>query len=340
MGPDATARRWAQGARGLCRADNDAARGPFDFHSEAGERPACVAPEPAHRDTTARRSSWRRALRPLAALSKEEACSLEGVVFDLDDTLLDRGQLGEPAYRALFRLREVGLRLVGCTGRPLGWAEVLVRQWPVDLFVAENGAAAVARDAEGRLERVLAVGDAAVRDGRAGLVTLAERLVREFPAAALADDNGARATDVTIDIGEHRRVPAEAVAAMRARCHAEGVRTLASSVHLHLTYAGHDKASGTVAALAARFGIDPARALARYAYVGDSGNDAAAFAAFRTTFGVANVARHLDRLTIAPRFVAPHAKGLGFAAIAAHLSSLRTGTELGASAAAPGETRV
>ena len=67
-------------------------------------------------------------MKPLAALSVEEARALRGVIFDLDDTVLDHGALTEIAYGALFRLREAGLRLVACTGRPAGWGEVLARQ--------------------------------------------------------------------------------------------------------------------------------------------------------------------------------------------------------------------
>src|SRR5262249_59883715 len=88
---------------------------------------------------------------------RDEARRLTGVVFDLDDTLLDHGELAEAAYRALFRLREAGLRLVACTGRPAGWGEVLARQWPIDAVVVENGA--VAFVVEPKSGRRVTVGD-------------------------------------------------------------------------------------------------------------------------------------------------------------------------------------
>ena len=55
----------------------------------------------------------------------------------------------------------------------------------------------------------------------------------------------------------------------------------------------------------------------RFAFAGDSGNDAACFAAFRTTFGVANVRASLARLSVTPRYVATRTMGEGFAEIAA-----------------------
>jgi HAD superfamily hydrolase (TIGR01484 family) len=266
-------------------------------------------------------------MRPLSALTAEAARQIAGVVFDLDDTVLDRGLLGEAAYGALFRLREVGLRLVACTGRPAGWGEVLARQWPIDAIVVENGALAwVAETEAGGEHRVRAItADRALRGRRAELLRLGEELVGRFPEAALADDNDARLTDVTVDIGEHRRVDEGAVRAMRAIARERGVRTLASSVHLHLTHAADDKATGTVRLLTERFGEDATGARVRYAFVGDSGNDAAPFAAFALTFGVANVRAHLRGLTVPPRYVAGAPMGRGFAEVAARLAALRSG---------------
>ena len=77
-------------------------------------------------------------MKPLDALTAPEALALRGLVFDLDDTLLDHGALSEEAYGALFRLRASGLRLIACTGRPAGWGEILQRQWPVNATVVEN----------------------------------------------------------------------------------------------------------------------------------------------------------------------------------------------------------
>jgi hypothetical protein len=97
-------------------------------------------------------------------------------------------------------------------------------------------------------------------------------------------------------------------------------------VHLHLTFETEDKATGTVGLLRRCFGEDPTAARARYAFIGDSANDAAAFGAFLTTFGVANIAAHLRGISVPPRYVAREPMGRGFAAIAARLVALRAPT--------------
>ncbi|MFO0592072.1 MAG: HAD-IIB family hydrolase [Polyangiaceae bacterium] len=256
---------------------------------------------------------------PLDQLTADHVAPLSGVVFDLDDTLLDHGHLTEAAYSALFRLKEVGFRLIGSTGRPYGWADLLGRQWPVDAMVAENGAAAIVRDEDGKHRSLIAPAGGP----RGALLALADELVARFPAARITDDNGARVVDVTIDIGERCRVAPEDVREMHAIARTRGVVTVASSVHFHLSYEAPDKAAGTVRVLGEAFGEDATAARLRYAFIGDSGNDATAFAGFKLTFGVANVRTSRSTLTLMPRFVAPSAMGRGFAEIAAALVALR-----------------
>ena len=265
-------------------------------------------------------------MRPLRELRAADLASVRGLVFDLDDTVLTAGELTLEAYRALHQLRAAGFRLVACTGRPLGWGEVLVRQWPIDLAVTENGAVGVARDGAGlrRVDR-LAPAERAARRER--LHALAGQILALAPDVALADDHWQRASDVTIDVGERRRLEPAEIDRLRALAAARGVRTFLSSIHLHLTFDTDDKASGTLHALESCWGEAPTDSLRRYAFVGDSSNDASCFAAFRLTFGVDNVRRHLATLSVAPRFVCPSARGAGFAELGRRLCLLRTGAE-------------
>lgn len=264
-------------------------------------------------------------MKPLADLSAAEAQSIKGIIFDLDDTLLDHGALSEMAYGALFRLKELGLMRIACTGRPAGWAEIMMRQWPLDAAIAENGALAYVRRDDRRIIPLYLFGDG---DAQRGLRELSDTLLAAFPQAKLADDNAFRKTDLTIDIGEHCRVAPADVDAMRAIAKAAGVRTLVSSVHLHLMRVPADKASGTLRLLAWQFGEDPTAARSRFAFIGDSGNDATAFGAFHLCFGVANARAHLSRFSIPPRYVARAPMGLGFAEIVARLQHLRAASSL------------
>ena len=66
---------------------------------------------------------------------------IRGVFTDIDDTLTTDGVITPDALAALHNLKAAGLAVIAITGRPVGWSEPFVSQWPVDAIVAENGAA-------------------------------------------------------------------------------------------------------------------------------------------------------------------------------------------------------
>jgi len=250
-------------------------------------------------------------MRPLAALDQERAARVEVVLFDLDDTLLTHGVLTREAYGALWDLSEAGLSLVAVTGRPAGWADVLARQWPVAGVIAENGAIAVGK-------RAPILGPTPERP-----FEVVERVrAARFPHVRYADDNAARRTDVTLDVGEHAHLDLPTIEALRGALVAEGLRVTVSSVHLHGTRSGDDKASGALHFLRG-LGIDAGAARARAVFVGDSGNDAACFAAFPLSVGVDNVRAWVPRLSVPPAFVTEGARGAGFVELAETLLRAR-----------------
>jgi HAD superfamily hydrolase (TIGR01484 family) len=265
-------------------------------------------------------------MQPLAALSPIEASRIHGLATDIDDTILDHGALHAPTLAALWRAHEAGFPVLLATGRSIAFAEVLVRMWPCVGAVAENGAlAAVRRDRHGR---VLRLDTQAANDRarlRAKLETIVAAVSAAFPSVRLSDDASGRVSDVTFDIGEADVVPREVVREMVKLAEHLGARTTTSSVHLHLTLDHADKATGILHFLANERGVDPTFARGRWAFVGDSSNDAPAFAAFRQTFGVANVRASLDRLVVPPRYLTPSERGAGFVELLDRLVAGRTG---------------
>ncbi|MCL2777185.1 MAG: hypothetical protein FWD73_04210 [Polyangiaceae bacterium] len=261
-------------------------------------------------------------MRPLSTIPPEVLRSLRGVLFDLDDTALSHGVLTREAYDAIWSMHDAGLVLVAVTGRPSGWGEVIARQWPVDGAVTENGAVHVVRHGVGvDVHETGTPEQLAERKER--LRALVESVARAVPRARLADDSYARRSDVAWDIGERDALDGASIAALEREVMSAGARTTRSSVHLHASYESDDKATGAVRFLREQLGEDPGRALGRYAFIGDSGNDAPCFSAFRVTFGVANVRAHLPRLPVPPRWVASRERGAGFAEIARVLVAAR-----------------
>jgi hydroxymethylpyrimidine pyrophosphatase-like HAD family hydrolase len=261
-------------------------------------------------------------VKPLSLLDAEEAGRLRGLLFDLDDTLLSHGVLSRPAYDALWSLRDAGLALLAVTGRPSGWGELLVRQWPIDGCVAENGAVHLVRRGRG-IERIDACSAVERQARRARLMALVARVREVVPEAQLTDDASVRVSDVTWDVGELVTLPDARVRLIAHEIASAGARSTQSSVHLHATFDFDDKATGAVRFCGRELGEEPGAALVRFAFVGDSGNDAACFAAFRTTFGVANVRSSVRKLSVTPRYVTTREMGDGFAELAGALVALR-----------------
>jgi HAD superfamily hydrolase (TIGR01484 family) len=262
-------------------------------------------------------------MRPLTELPAATCRALEGVVFDVDDTLTDGGLLTEVAYAALWALRHGGLHLVAVTGRPLGWCDVLARHWPVAAAIGENGGGWVFRRHD-RVEEGY-FDDAPTRhEQRRRLAVLEHEALAALPGLRLASDQRHRRVDLAFDIAEEARLDGPGLDRLLAMITGAGAHSLVSSVHAHAFFGDHDKASGVVRATAQVLGRDLAAERDRWLFVGDSGNDAAAFAHFPFSAGVGNVRAHLPRLPVPPAFVADQERGRGFAAIAAAVLAARS----------------
>jgi HAD superfamily hydrolase (TIGR01484 family) len=258
-------------------------------------------------------------MQPLSALDRAEALGLRGLLFDLDDTFIDEGKITEAAYSSLFRLREAGLELYIVTGRPLGWVRLFSRVFPIDGGIAENGGALIVN---GRLLDVLSPETRKAR--RAKLDELVRTLRATFPDIEPVRDPSERVSDFTFDIGEEATVDPARVREVARFARERGATVFVSSVHLHVGFDPVDKASGAVALLCKLHDLDATEALARYAFIGDSENDAACFAAFRTSIAVSNLR---GRSTLKPRFVTRGARSAGFAELARTLGALRASAE-------------
>ena len=139
-------------------------------------------------------------MKPFSDIELSQAQKLRYVLCDIDDTITTDGKLPPESYTALWRLHDAGYRVIPVTGRPAGWCDLIVRQWPVTAVVGENGAfvyyfkdghrltfthpSVAGGDIQGRL--------AAVRDA----------CLAGVPGCRVSKDQFARIYDVAIDFNE------------------------------------------------------------------------------------------------------------------------------------------
>lgn len=243
---------------------------------------------------------------------------LRGVIFDIDDTVTNEGVLEPEAFTAMHRLGAVGFDLIAVTGRPLGWTDVLARMWPIRIAVGENGAGWAWMDGVRARAGYFAQPKERARHDRL-LDEIRRDVTLKMPHVQLANDRGARRCDLAYDVGEETTLPQTDIDALVDLIEKHGARSAVSTVHAHATPGDWDKARGVERALREVLQVDLDRELDRWLFVGDSGNDATAFAHFPVSVGVANVRDHLDRLPVRPRYVTDSDRGRGFAELATHL---------------------
>ncbi len=269
-------------------------------------------------------------LRPPETIAAEDARSLVGVLCDIDDTLTVEGRLVPSAFAALDALQRAGLAVIPVTGRPAGWCDHIARAWPVSGVVGENGGlwfwmSAHGADGPPKLQRGFFQSEAERAQNRARLDALAGQILAAVPGTALASDQGYRALDLAIDFCEDvPALPRESIDGIVAAFTAIGATCKVSSIHVNGWFGDFDKLTG-FERLTHALGLpaDPAR----WAFVGDSANDAPMFGHFPLSVGVANVDAFLDRIPVWPAYRTAEPGGVGFAALAARLLSLRSGED-------------
>lgn len=249
---------------------------------------------------------------------KLDPTGVRGLVFDIDDTVTRNGVLEEEAFSAMHRMADAGLVLVAVTGRPLGWTDVIARIWPVHVAVGENGAGWTWRDADGVHEGYFCDTGESGRQVQL-LGEIRRDIAASMPHVKVTEDDRARRCDLAFDVGESESLPPDEIQALVRRIEAHGATSSVSTVHAHAVPGPWDKALGVERALAEALGVDLAAELDRWVFVGDSGNDAAAFEYFPKSVGVANVREHLTHLPIPPRYITYSDRGRGFAELATHL---------------------
>ena len=239
--------------------------------------------------------------------------ALVGVFTDIDDTLTTEGAISADALAALADLRAAGLHRVAITGRPVGWSEPFAAVWPVDAIVAENGAVALLPLPGGGLEKRYQQ-DAPTRERNfARMQAVLGRIEREIPGARRATDSAGRECDIAIDHSEFTQLDDARIAAVVALMRSEGMHATVSSIHVNGWYGAHNKLEGARWIVRELWGRRLDDEMPRWAYVGDSTNDALMFEHFDNSIGVANVRRFETALSHLPRYVASQERGAGFA---------------------------
>ncbi|MFY3386498.1 HAD-IIB family hydrolase [Paracidovorax sp. MALMAid1276] len=262
-------------------------------------------------------------LLPLADATTLRSQRALGLLTDIDDTLTTDGAITPDALQALTDLKAAGLPVIPITGRPVGWSEPFALSWPVDAIVAENGAVALMRQADGTLAKRYQQ-DAPTRAANfARMQEVLAQIEREVPGAQRATDSPGRETDIAIDHSEFTQLPQASIDHAVRIMREAGMNATVSSIHINGWYGAHNKLEGARWIVRELWGRDLDAEIDRWVYVGDSTNDELMFKHFPHSVGVANIARFVPQLQHLPRYVTQGERGAGFAELVDHVLARR-----------------
>ena len=243
--------------------------------------------------------------------------NLIGVFFDIDDTFTTSGKIPAVSYRALWDLRDAGLRVVPITGRPAGWCDHIARMWPVHGIVGENGAFYFWLDeGQHKLKKRFLDSEEVRAENRQRLIRVRDEILAKIPGTAIASDQLYRETDVAIDYCEDvRPLDQGSVERICEIFTKHGATCKVSSIHVNGWFGDYDKLGMTKTLAQERCGLDLDTEKERFLFCGDSPNDEPMFQYFPHTAGVKNLLRFAPHMKHLPSFIASLEGGEGFAEI-------------------------
>lgn len=250
-------------------------------------------------------------MRPLLDEAISTFAHIRYVLTDVDDTLTFRGKLSAETYNALERLRDAGLRLIPVTAAPAGWCDLMVRMWPIDAVIGENGGF-YSVERSGTVERVFWLDDIGRKHSDKFLQGLKEQIARLGLPVKLSADQPFRLTSVSWDRPDEQSTTFDVLTQLRTA----GASATANSIWIIAWMGGYTKLSMAKKMMSETFKIDIDNALDQVLYIGDSLNDEPMFKHFPYSVGVSTVIDDLPLLKHAPHWVTKGAGGRGFVELA------------------------
>jgi HAD superfamily hydrolase (TIGR01484 family) len=251
----------------------------------------------------------------------DELCGpIAALLSDVDGTMTQDGRIEADTLQAIETLVAHGIAVVPVTGRSAGFGHTLLSVIPAPAVIAENGGVTFVRDGA-KVRKLYGLPEADIASWRHRMAVAVAEVQRELPALRLSTDSAFREVDLALDWNEEVALPASDADRAVELLRAHGLAARRSSVHVNFNPPLFDKRTACLRLVRDVLGGDVA-ALDRYAYVGDSLNDAPVFAGFPSSVGVANVRDLWPVLPHRPAFVTRGREAVGFRELVAHLLTL------------------
>lgn len=258
---------------------------------------------------------------PIQSLDAKVLSDIRYILCDIDDTLTNKGKLGDDAYSALWDLHRAGFFVIPVTGRPAGWCDMIIRQWPVQAVVGENGAFVYYQKQDGHIG-VFTHPSVASKESRQRLLDVQNACLAAVPGCRVAKDQPFRIYDLAIDFNEDPPyLGLDAAQRILDICKTMGAQAKLSSIHVNAWFGQYDKLETTRLFFGEVLGEH--ELTQRVLFFGDSPNDEPMFAYFPHSCGVENILDFQGKIDRMPAYITTPRGGEGFARAAKHLINAR-----------------
>ncbi len=260
--------------------------------------------------------------------------------FDLDDTLTTHTQIFSETLGALEDLGKIGKKTVLVTGRSAGWADALIKLFPLDGVVAENGGLILywkhgraRRDPREEPVKIFYSSPGKYKnkkdpkflvspDTHDGVKKVLKATLKKFPTVKVSSDQDFRLFDLAIDFAEEVDPPLSFTDADQIRKIFEkfGAVAKVSSIHVNGWWGDFSKSGGLEYLCQKVWGLSLKN---NVVYTGDSPNDAPLFEAAGVSVGVANIESFLGKVDfVLPQYKTQNEQGRGVVELVKHFLAI------------------
>jgi len=258
-------------------------------------------------------------MKPLIELGKSQIKKIKYVLCDIDDTITTDGKLTAQSYCSIWNLYNNGYSVIPVTGRPAGWCDLIIRQWPVRAVIGENGAFVYYN--EGSQIKTFTHPSVAGPETRNKLEEVKRACLNGVPGCRVSRDQFARIYDLAIDFNEDPPyLGLQAAEDIQSICTSMGAQAKISSIHVNAWFGDYNKVAMTrlfFAKILEETDIED-----KCVFFGDSPNDEPMFEFFPMSCAVANILPFAEKMRHLPSYVTAQKGADGFAEAIAYILTI------------------
>ncbi len=250
-------------------------------------------------------------MKSFKEINLDDAKKIKYILCDIDDTITTEGKLSAQAYASLWNLHDKGYHVIPVTGRPAGWCDMIIRQWPVKAVVGENGAFVYYFD-NGQ-QKNFTHPSVSTGDVQGKLEAVKQACLKGVAGCRVSKDQFARIYDVAIDFNEDEPyLGFEAAEEIKNICESMGAVAKVSSIHVNTWFGDYNKVDMTRMFFKEVLNLSESDIKEQVMFFGDSPNDEPMFEFFPNATAVANIKPFISSLKNLPKYIADFESGEGF----------------------------